>query len=314
MRVITLVEPVVLHKPVVTVGTFDGVHVGHAAVIGALIQEARRTGGTSVVVTFDPHPRQVIDGANAPGLLTTLPEKQWRLEKLGVDVLAVVPFTQALRQMSAEAFVQTHLADYLQTHSVIVGYDHGFGKDRQGGFETMQALGARFGFCVQAVPPTLIHGEPVSSTRIRQAILQRDFASVVHFLGSGYPVWGRVRKGDGRGHQLGYPTANLAFDSPAKLLPPFGVYAGCAWLPEPRLAVVNFGKRPTFDAAEPSFEVHLVNYAGDLYGKTLALELCAHLRDERAFGSRDELIRQIKRDIETAEALLSPGETTILRR
>ena len=314
MRIITLVEPADIHKPVVTVGTFDGVHVGHSAVIGALRQEAERTGGTSVVVTFDPHPRQVIDGANAPGLLTTLLEKQWRLEKLGVDVLAVAPFTQALRHVSAEAFVETHLVRYLRAHSVIVGYDHGFGKDRQGGFETMQGLGNRFGFGVQAVPPTLIHGEPVSSTRIRQAILARDFTSVVQLLGSGYPVWGRVRKGYGRGHDLGFPTANLSFDSPAKLLPPHGVYAGWVFLPKPHLSVVNFGKRPTFDAGNPSFEVHLVGYDGDLYERTLELELCAYLRDECTFDSRDALIHQIQRDIEAAKAMLSPGETTLLRR
>jgi len=314
MRVLTLVEPVAIHRPVVTVGTFDGVHVGHAAVIGALRQEAERIGGTSVVVTFDPHPRQIIDGAGAPGLLTTLPEKQWRLKKLGVDVLAVVPFTQTLRQVSAEAFVETHLVNYLQAHSVIVGYDHGFGKDRQGGFETMQGLGNRFGFGVQAVPPTLIHGEPVSSTRIRQAVLSRDFTSVVQLLGSGYPVWGRVSEGYGRGRGLGFPTANLSFDSPAKLLPPLGVYAGCAFLPEPHHAVVNFGKRPTFNAGEPAFEVHLIGYGGDLYEKTLEFEICAWLRDERTFESRDALVHQIQRDIEAAKAMLSPGETTILRR
>ena len=226
MRTITLEEPIALAHPVVTVGTFDGIHIGHVSVIKAMTDMARACGGTSVVVTFDPHPRQFIDGADAPGVLTSLEEKQHCLAALGVDILAVVEFDDALRQMSPEAFVKCFLVDKLSARSVIIGYDHGFGRGRQGGFETMKRLGKQFGFSVFSPPAVCIAEKPVSSTRIRNALLEGDMDTVVQLLGHPYPLWGRVVEGERRGRALGFPTANLLFETREKILPSPGVYAG----------------------------------------------------------------------------------------
>ena len=219
MRIITLEEPVALAHPVVTVGTFDGIHIGHVSVIEAMIDMARTCRGTSVVVTFDPHPRQFIDGADAPGVLTSLEEKKHCLASLGVDVLAVVGFDDALRQMSPEVFVKCFLVDKLSARSVIIGYDHGFGRGRQGGFGTMKRLGKQFGFSVFSPPAVCIAEKPVSSTRIRNALLGGDMDAVIQLMGHPYPLWGRVVEGEKRGRALGFPTANLLFETPGKLLP-----------------------------------------------------------------------------------------------
>lgn len=314
MQAITLIEPHKIPNPVVTVGTFDGVHIGHIAVIEALMHQAKCCNGTSVVVTFDPHPRQIIDGENAIGLLTTLKEKKDRLAKLGIDLLAVVPFDQTLRHMSPEGFVQTHLVQNLGAKAVMLGYDHGFGKDRQGGFETMRVLGQKYNFSVESIPPTIEDGQPVSSTRIRQAIERGDFESVCRFLGSGYPMWGKVIQGDGRGRALGFPTANLSFESSAKQLPPLGVYVGQVFLPQRHLAVINYGQRPTFQGITPTFEVHILDFNHMVYGQELKLELCHRIRNEQAFQSRDALLHQIEQDIKTAKSFFSHSETTLIRR
>ncbi len=314
MRAITLVDPLDLPHPVVTVDTFDGVHVGHAAVLEAVRAEAGAKQGTCVAVTFDPHPRQVIDGVQAPPILTTLAEKTWRMGMLGVDLLAIVPFTQSVRELSPQDFVHHFLVERLGAQSVILGYDHGFGKDRAGGLETMTALGDRFGFSVHSVPPTLVDGNPVSSTRIRTALTQGDLDGATQLIGSGYPFMGQVVKGEGRGKQLGFPTANLVFEDAGKLLPQPGVYAARVFLPEPRSAVLNFGHRPTVGGTQETFEVHILDFEGDLYGQTLKLELCHWLRAEQKFENLEALVRQIRSDTETTRHLLSQKERTLLRR
>ncbi|MCY4352514.1 MAG: bifunctional riboflavin kinase/FAD synthetase [Gemmatimonadetes bacterium] len=309
MRTITLEEPIALAHPVVTVGTFDGIHIGHVSVIKAMTDMARACGGTSVVVTFDPHPRQFIDGADASGVLTSLEEKQHCLAALGVDILAVVEFDDALRQMSPEAFVKCFLVDKLSTRSVIIGYDHGFGRGRQGGFETMKRLGKQFGFSVFSPPAVCIAEKPVSSTRIRNALLEGDMDTVVQLLGHPYPLWGRVVEGERRGRALGFPTANLLFETQGKLLPSPGVYAGVARLEQIHIAVVNYGKRPTFGGQSVLCEVHLLNFSQDLYGKILPLEIWYRIRGEREFGSKEALIEQIQADIQSAKDMLSRRHT-----
>ena len=305
MHTVTLEAPVALAHPVVTVGTFDGLHVGHVSVIKTAIRTARAREGTSVVVTFDPHPRQFIDGADAPGVLMSLAEKQHHLSALGVDVLAVVAFDDAIRHLSAEVFVKRFLVDKLSARAVIIGYDHGFGRDRQGDVETMQCLGKRFGFSVLSPPAVQIAEKPVSSTRIRNALLDGDLHAVMQLMGHPYPLWGRVVAGEKRGRALGFPTANLRVDTPGKLLPPPGVYAGVAHLDRSHIAVVNYGNRPTFGGHEARCEVHLLDFSRDLYGTVLPLELHHRIRGEREFGSKEALIDQINADIRTAERLLS---------
>lgn len=305
MQIITPDEAVDFKNPIVTVGTFDGVHVGHAAVIESVLSHAKAQHGTSVVLTFDPHPRQFIDGAKAPGLLTTFPEKCARFEALDLDVLAVVPFDENLRQMGPDAFVERYLSKWLQAQHVVVGYDHGFGKDRQGGYETMQVLGNRLGFGVTSVAPNVVDGSPISSTRIRRALEDHCFDEAVALLGGHFPVWGRVEKGEGRGRDLGFPTANVSLNVSKKLAPPLGVYAARVQLDKPLRAVVNFGNRPTFGSRSCTFEVHILDFCADLYGQTLKVELTHYLRDEQKFTNKDALIAQINKDINTAKQLLS---------
>lgn len=314
MRTLTLEEPVAFASPVVTVGTFDGIHIGHVSVIENTIERARACGGTSVVVTFDPHPRQFIDQKNAPGVLTSFEEKQKRLKDLGLDVLAVVRFDNTLRQMTPEAFVATFLVDKLKAKTVIVGYDHGFGKDRQGGFATMKNLGNHHGFSVFSPPAAHLGNQPVSSTRIRKALAEGDLEEVVQLMGQPYPVWGRVVPGDGRGKGLGFPTANLSFETPGKTLPPPGVYAGRVQLDKMYFAVINYGKRPTFGGQEECFEVHLLDFSQDLYGQVLELEICHRIRGECEFESKEALVKQIQLDIQTAKQVFSQSDTTLLRR
>jgi riboflavin kinase/FMN adenylyltransferase len=309
MRIIIPDEVVDFKNPVVTIGTFDGVHVGHAAVIQSVLSYAQTHQGMSVVLTFDPHPRQFIDGANAPSLLTTLPEKSARFEALGLDVLVVVPFDENLRQLAPDAFVGRYLVDWMHASHVVVGYDHGFGKNRQGGYDTMRALGTRFGFGVTSVEPSVVNDSPISSTRIRRALEANLFGEAAALLGGHYPVWGVVIPGEGRGKNLGFPTANVSFNMAEKLSPPPGVYAAWVQFEEPLPAVVNFGQRPTFDGENWTFEVHILNFSGDLYGQTLKVELAYHIRAERKFENKDALIAQVQKDIQIAKQLLSQSNS-----
>ncbi len=316
MRTVTLDMSLELPTPVVTVGQCDGVHLGHASVLEAVRTEAEARTGTGVVVTFDPHPRTVIDPAQPPAVLTSLEEKVRRIEPLGIDLLAVVAFTPALRDLSPEAFVREYLVRRLRARVVVLGYDHGFGKDRSGGLDTMQALGEACGFEVRSIPPVLVDGDPVSSTRIRRFVAEGDLEGAGRLLGSGYPVVGRVVRGDGRGRQLGFPTANLLTDDPGKLLPPDGVYA--AWVypaPGERYGgVLNLGYRPTFNGRTRTLEAHILDFEGDLYNQTLGLELVQRIRGEQRFENPAALVAQIHRDRETARDALSQVDVTLLRR
>ncbi len=304
MQTRTLVQTLELENPVVTVGTFDGVHLGHRAVLEAVVAMASARSGSAVAVTFDPHPRAVIHPEDPPVVLTSMDEKRRRLEDAGIDILSVIPFTRQVQMMSPEAFVSTYLVKYLGAQVVVLGYDHGFGKGRSGDPDTMRALGHRFGFDVSVVPPTLAGEGPVSSSRLRDVIRSGRIDEAREMLGGGYPVSGRVAHGDGRGRALGYPTANIVPDDAMKLLPPDGVYVAKAFVPEPYAAVVNLGVRPTFNGKNRLFEAHLLDFSGDLYGRRISLELVNRLRDERRFASSEALITQIHKDGQRAREIL----------
>jgi riboflavin kinase/FMN adenylyltransferase len=304
MRRTDLNASVDLRCPVVTVGTFDGVHLGHAAVLEAVRETARARGGTSVVVTFDPHPRVVVDPSCAPDILTSMEEKAWRIGGLSIDELLVVNFTPSLMVLSPEAFVREYLVRMLRANVIVLGYDHGFGRDRSGDSGTMRKLGQVLGFEVISVPPVLVGGSPVSSTRVRRQIAEGDLQEASRLLGHGYFIHGRIVRGEGRGRQLGYPTANLALRDRSKLLPPDGVYAAWVHLPDPRAAVVNLGVRPTFNGRSHGLEAHVLDYEGDLYGKRVTMELTRRIRNERKFENGNALVEQIKNDRQTAQALL----------
>jgi riboflavin kinase/FMN adenylyltransferase len=304
MQTRTLEQTLDLSSAVVTVGTFDGVHRGHRAVIEVVVAMARARSGTAVAVTFDPHPRAVIHPDDPPVVLTSMDEKRRRLEDAGLDVLAVIPFTRQVQMLGPEAFVSTYLVEYLDAKVVVLGYDHGFGKGRSGDPETMRALGDRFGFEVSIVSPVMVGDCPVSSSRLRELVRKGKIDEAREMLGGGYPVSGSVTPGDGRGRQLGYPTANIVPDDSMKLLPPDGVYAARAFVPEHYAAVINLGVRPTFNGKHRMLEAHLLDFNGDLYGRRISLELVDRLRGERRFRNSEALISQIHRDGQRARDIL----------
>jgi riboflavin kinase / FMN adenylyltransferase len=314
MRQIALDSPGRMSDSVVAVGTFDGVHEGHVAVLNRVRERAIARSVPSVAITFDPHPLCVIAPERAPHVLTSLAEKAWRVSRLDVDVLGVVHFTPEVRELDPATFVERYLVDMLGVQEIVVGYDHGFGKDRSGDLDTIQRLGTRFGFDVVREPPTIQEGGPVSSTRIRSCVTAGDFEGARRLLGGGYPVSGCVVSGDGRGRQLGFPTANVVSDEPGKLMPPEGVYAAWAFVPQRHLAVVNLGNRPTFDGQSVSLEAHLIDFDGDLYDRTVIIEFERRIRGERRFEGPQALVDQIQRDCSDARTFLSKQESTLLRR
>jgi riboflavin kinase/FMN adenylyltransferase len=313
MRVrLETLAPVGWPTPAVTVGNFDGTHRGHQALIAGALTWARAQGGTVVVLTFDPHPARILTPLRAPAALTTLDQKEEILAGLGVDRLAVLPFTAATAQLSPDAFARQVLAGALGARLVVVGESFRFGHRRAGDAATLRLLGETLGFSVRTVPPVLHAGSPVSSSRARQAVLRGDMSEATALLGRAFFVDGTVVRGDGRGRSLGIPTANVSSEN--EILPGRGVYAGRsrvstgAWIP----AVVNVGERPTFGGDGPVIEAHLIDFAADLYGTRMRLEFRARLRAERRFPGPDALVAQIRADIARARALLlAPRGNTV---
>jgi riboflavin kinase/FMN adenylyltransferase len=294
--------------PAVAVGNFDGVHRGHQKLVAAARARAAAAAGTCVALTFDPHPARVLQPDRPLRRLMTEEQRAEALAALGVDVLAVLPFTPALAALSPEDFATSVLRGALRAKAVVVGEDFRFGKARAGDVAQLRELGSRLGFEVVGVPPVLEGGAPVSSTRIREALGLGDVATAASLLGRPYFVDGEVVRGEGRGRTLGIPTANLLVEN--EILPKGGVYAARAGRPgEPlRPAVVNLGRRPTFGGGEPTVEAHLLDYDADLYRQRLRVSFEARLRDERAFAGKDALVAQIREDMAAARAfLLSDG-------
>lgn len=297
---------------VVTVGTFDGVHRGHQAVLAEITRRARAGGLRSLLVTFEPHPLEVVNPAAAPLLLTTTDEKRAILAALPLDRMEVVPFTAELSHLAPEEFVRQVLVAQFGMRELVLGYDHGFGRGRSGDVTVLKRLGASDGFAVDVVDAVRDGGQAISSTLVRTAVAHGRLAAAAQALGRAYAIRGVVERGAGRGRTIGVPTINLAPPHPRKLLPPDGVYAvrvsieGRGMGGEGRVGgMMNQGPRPTFGEAARALEVHLFDFTGDLYGATVTVEWVERLRDVQAFPSRDALVAQLERDRQAARASLN---------
>jgi riboflavin kinase / FMN adenylyltransferase len=290
---------------VVTVGTFDGVHRGHRAVLEEIARRARLRDGDSVVVTFDPHPLEVVNPGAEPRLLTLPAERQRLLQGAGVDRVVLLPFTRALAALGPEEFIRTVLRAEVGMVELVLGYDHGFGRGRAGDVETVRRIGRDDGFAVDVVEAVRDDGQPISSTLIRSAVAHGDLALAARWLGHRYGVLGTVQTGAGRGRTIGVPTLNLPVPDARKLLPPDGVYA--VWVTVEGEGtgeggggtyggMMNQGPRPTFGVTERGLEVHLFEFDGDLVGRTVWVEWGHRLRDVQTFPSREALVEQLARD------------------
>jgi riboflavin kinase/FMN adenylyltransferase len=292
---------------VITVGTFDGVHRGHQDVLATLVRHAEARGLPSVVVTFDPHPLEVVNPAAAPPLLTLTNEKLAIFAQTGVSYVAVLPFTPLLAALEAEQFVDDVLLGRFAMRDLLVGHDHGFGRGRMGDIEVLRQLGQSRDFGVTVLPP--VHtpdGYAISSTAIRRAIAGGDLARAALGLGRPYSLSGTVVQGDRRGRTIGYPTLNLAPLSERKLLPPDGVYAVRVQLPEGEFGgMLNLGPRPTVGDLQRRVETHVFDAGADWYGAHVRLDFIARLRGTRPFPGLDALRAQLAEDEQQARAALA---------
>lgn len=290
----------------VTFGVFDGIHLGHQAVINTLLKHAAHDNLASVLVGFYPHPLAFLAPERCPPLLTPLPKRVEILQQFGVDEIVMLSFDAQIASMSPEAFVERVLLEKCRAKHVVVGYACQFGKNRAGNAERLVELSNGYAFDVSVVPPTEIDGAPVHSTRIREALAQGDLRQSAQLLGRPYSLIGTVVHGDGRGREIGFPTANI--ETQHQVYPPNGVYAIRAKLEERWLdGVLNIGMRPTFNGVNIQVEGHFFNFDEIIYGKLVEIFLVKKIRSERKFPNIEFLIQQIQRDIAAAtEILASP--------
>lgn len=286
---------------VATVGTFDGVHLGHWSVLQEISRRANAAGRRSVLVTFDPHPLRVIRPDHAPQLLTTPIEKKEILAESGLEYAVFLSFTKELSRYEPRRFVEEVLIGRLGVEELVIGYDHGFGRDRSGDPETLRAIGEELGFSVDVVPPVHAEGEAVSSSRIRAALARGDVPVARACLGRPYSVRGVVVRGDGRGRELGFPTANLRIAERDKLIPPQGIYAVRAVLRTGTYAgALHLGPRPTFKGSPPTIELHVLDFDRDIYGEDVRVDFIRYVREIRPFGTIAALVEQMREDVEIA--------------
>jgi len=288
-----------VENSVVTVGTFDGVHEGHKALIETVVRKAKKREARSVVISFDPHPRDIINPGNA-GIkqLTTIQERREILEEIGIDVLLIIPFTRDFSLLSSEDFVKEIVFEKVGVSEFVIGYDHHFGKDRTGTIETVENLGEQLGFDAFVVSKREMGNITVSSTTIRRELSENgNVEQASNLLGRCYLLNGIVIHGDKRGRTIGYPTANLKPEHPNKVIPKNGVYAvrvrvGENWY----MGMMNIGHRPTFDKMELRLEVNIFDFDKDIYGQTIQVRFLKRLRDEVKFSGVDELVAQLDKD------------------
>jgi riboflavin kinase/FMN adenylyltransferase len=299
-----------LRRAVITIGTFDGVHSGHRYIIQQLQETAAACDGETVIITFDPHPREVLQPGGAPvKLLTTLEEKIELLAKEGIDHLVIVPFTREFSELSARAYLEDFLIEKFNPHTIIIGYDHRFGHNREGGLELLEAEQNRYGFQLVEIPQQVVHDLAVSSTKIRKSLQDGNIQLANELLGYYYFLEGTVIHGDKMGRQLGYPTANIELPDPRKLIPAQGIYAIKVYLdkqPSPLNGVMSIGTRPTFNGVDLRLEAHIFDFSQEIYDRLLRVEIISYIRANLKFDNIQDLIDQMDKDSLAAKnALMS---------
>jgi len=287
-----------LEYAVVTSGTFDGVHKGHQKILRRLIEEAKANQGESVLITFWPHPRMVLN--NDPGflkLINTMEEKQERLREIGIDHLVLIPFTTEFAKTSSEEFISEILVKAIGTRKLIIGYNHRFGKNREGSFESLKKDGNKYGFKIEEIPKHEIDHIGISSTKIRKALAEGDIESADKYLGHPFLLNGLVIHGDNLGHKIGFPTANLEIEEAYKLIPADGVYAVKVEVEGNSYSgMLNIGFQPTVMGKSRKIEVHIIDFEENIYNKKLTISFVKRIRDVQKFQSIDHLKLQLNRD------------------
>jgi riboflavin kinase/FMN adenylyltransferase len=294
-----------LKGSIVALGNFDGFHLGHQAVVNRAIQRAFHERRPAIVATFDPHPVRLFKPDLPPFRLTTLDQRETLFAHAGADAMLVFEFTRELASMDADEFVAEVLAKQLGAAGVVTGDDFSFGKGRQGDVSLLKELGTRHGVIAEAVPQVLLEGERISSGRIREALVDGDIGTATHMLSRDYAISGLVQRGDARGRELGYPTANL--DLADYQRPKYGIYAVRVTLDDgsERPGVASLGVRPTFDPPQELLEAHLFDMHADLYGRTIEVALHAYIREEKKFGDLADLVAHMREDEAEARKLLA---------
>lgn len=296
-------------NPVVTIGTFDGVHLGHQIVIDRLKKLAEKYDGETVVFTFYPHPRLITSpGETNLRLLTTLEEKKLLFEEFGIDHLIIYPFTKEFSQLSYSDFVQDILVGQIKTRCLVVGYDHKFGKNREGGFEYLQQCALKHKFDIEQLEALSLDEDHVSSTKVRDALQEGDIKKANRYLGYPFTLFGKVVLGKQVGRKIGFPTANIEASDPHKIIPGYGVYAVQIKVGDRLFSgMLNIGTRPTFNqnADNRSIEVHIFDFEEDIYNQEVTLIFVGKIREEQKFSGVEALVEQLKNDKKSALRILS---------
>lgn len=288
---------------VVTIGTFDGVHLGHQKIIEQLKTEAKKIGGETVIITFHPHPRKIVHTDKVVKLITTIEERIELLSSAGIDHLVIVPFTQGFSELEPRDYVETFLKRRCNPSVVIIGYDHKFGRERKGDYKLLEEYSAKGFFTLKEIPQHVISDSTVSSTRIRDYILNGEIEKANFLLGYEFNFEGIVVKGDQRGRTIGFPTANLEFTNEEKITPGNGVYA--VRINNELKGMMNIGVRPTVDGTKTTIEVNIFNFSEDIYGEKIRVYVKGFLRGEKKFSGIEELKMQLEKDMIAAKERLT---------
>lgn len=306
MKVYTDIDSLpVFTRAVITTGSFDGVHTGHAQIIAQLLKEAENINGTPVLITFYPHPKQIVQIKDKPLFVINTPQEKYvLLQNMGIKNIVVVPFDKSFSELSAQDYINKFLVQKFNPAIVVVGYDHRFGNNREGDFELLKKAGVNNGFEVKEIPEHILKDITISSTKIRNAIQTGNIEMAASYLGYDYFFSGKVIQGNRLGRTIGYPTANVFVENENKLIPADGVYAVDIQLVERKLkGMMNVGMRPTVDGKQRTIEVNIFNFDEDIYGEDLKITLKKHLRSEIKFAGLDELKAQLAKDKKDAIGL-----------